>query len=285
MLQCCEDAHLVLKWEKCYFMVKEGIVLGHKVSEAGLEVDKAKIDVIYKLPPPTNIKESKKEETSDDSEVDDNFLEETLMEINTEDDPWFADFANYLISDIVPKGMTYQQKNKFFSGIKHYFWEEPYLFKVCSDDFANYLISDIIPKGMTYQQKNNFFFGIKHYFWEEPYLFKVCSDDASKRTSTMDTCYFTQSISRGDGAQIIIEEILTSCSSGPRGNEQLSPSTPLLQSLFLIIITLGLLVTKIHFIFKYVAVFTSLVAGLASLVRIDFGAKLLASLANCFEVR
>ncbi|GJY83838.1 reverse transcriptase domain-containing protein [Tanacetum coccineum] len=42
MLQRCEDAHLVLNWEKCHFMVKERIVLRHKVSEAGLEVDKAK---------------------------------------------------------------------------------------------------------------------------------------------------------------------------------------------------------------------------------------------------
>ncbi|GJT97019.1 reverse transcriptase domain-containing protein [Tanacetum coccineum] len=73
------------------------------------------------------------DETSDDSEVDDDFPGETLMEINTEDEPWFADFVNYLASDIIPKGMTYQQKNNFFSDIKHYFWEEPYLFKVCSD--------------------------------------------------------------------------------------------------------------------------------------------------------
>ncbi|GKB96629.1 hypothetical protein Tco_0982766 [Tanacetum coccineum] len=56
MLQRCKDAHLVLNWKKCHFMVKEGIVLRHKVSEVGLEVDKAKIDVISKLPPPTNIK-------------------------------------------------------------------------------------------------------------------------------------------------------------------------------------------------------------------------------------
>ncbi|GJS63112.1 reverse transcriptase domain-containing protein [Tanacetum coccineum] len=56
MLQRCKDAHLLLNWEKCHFMVKEGIVLGHKVSSAGLEVDNAKIDVILKLPPPTNIK-------------------------------------------------------------------------------------------------------------------------------------------------------------------------------------------------------------------------------------
>ncbi|GJZ43813.1 hypothetical protein Tco_0591068, partial [Tanacetum coccineum] len=44
MLQRCKDANLVLNWEKCHFMVKEGIVLGHKVSGAGLEVDKAKIN-------------------------------------------------------------------------------------------------------------------------------------------------------------------------------------------------------------------------------------------------
>ncbi|GJU55850.1 reverse transcriptase domain-containing protein [Tanacetum coccineum] len=58
MLQRCKDAHLVLNWEKCHFMVKEGIVLRHKVSSAGLEVDKAKINVILKLPPPTNIKDT-----------------------------------------------------------------------------------------------------------------------------------------------------------------------------------------------------------------------------------
>ncbi|GKD14676.1 reverse transcriptase domain-containing protein [Tanacetum coccineum] len=56
ILQHCKDANLVLNWEKCQFMVKEGIMLGHKVFGAGLEVDKAKIDVISKLPPPTNVK-------------------------------------------------------------------------------------------------------------------------------------------------------------------------------------------------------------------------------------
>ncbi|GJU31904.1 reverse transcriptase domain-containing protein [Tanacetum coccineum] len=56
MLIRCKQAHLVLNWEKCHFMVTEGIVLGHKVSRKVLEVDKAKIDVIAKLPPPTNVK-------------------------------------------------------------------------------------------------------------------------------------------------------------------------------------------------------------------------------------
>ncbi|GJR04339.1 hypothetical protein Tco_0527323 [Tanacetum coccineum] len=70
------------------------------------------------------------DKTSDDSEADDNFPGKTLMEVNTEDEPWFVDFANYIESEIMPKGMTYQKKNKFFSDFKHYFWEEPYLFKV-----------------------------------------------------------------------------------------------------------------------------------------------------------
>ncbi|GKE30860.1 reverse transcriptase domain-containing protein [Tanacetum coccineum] len=81
------------------------------------------------------------DEISDDSEVDDNFPRETLMEINTKDEPWFADFANYLVADIIPKGMTYQQKNKFFSDLKHYFWEEPHLFKVCSDGMIRRCVS------------------------------------------------------------------------------------------------------------------------------------------------
>ncbi|GJY36699.1 reverse transcriptase domain-containing protein [Tanacetum coccineum] len=295
----CKDAHLVLNWEKCHFMVKERIVIGHKVSSAGLEVDKAKIDVISKLLPPTNIKDTpfefndecqkafellkekltcapviispnwnllfelmcdasdfvvravlgqkdgknfhpiyfasktlnpaqqkytvtdkelmavvfafdkfrsylilsksivhtdhstlkhlfKKQdakprlirwilllqefdieikdkkgtenlavdhlsridnnESSDDSEVDDNFPGETLMEINTRNEPWFTDFANYLVGDIIPKGMTYQQKNKFFSDLKHYFWEEPYLFKVCSDEVVK---EEVVPTNVV----------------------------------------------------------------------------------------------------------------------------------------
>ena len=46
----------MLNWENCHFMVQEEIVLGHKISVKGIEVDKAKIDVIEKLPPPINVK-------------------------------------------------------------------------------------------------------------------------------------------------------------------------------------------------------------------------------------
>jgi len=48
---------LTLNWEKCHFMVRQGIVLGHEISRRGNEVDKAKVEVIAKLPPPISIKD------------------------------------------------------------------------------------------------------------------------------------------------------------------------------------------------------------------------------------
>nr|GFB04593.1 hypothetical protein [Tanacetum cinerariifolium] len=57
MLQRREDTNLCLNWEKSHFMVKEGIVLGHKISKNGIEVDKAKVDAIAKLPHPITVKE------------------------------------------------------------------------------------------------------------------------------------------------------------------------------------------------------------------------------------
>ncbi|GJT26337.1 reverse transcriptase domain-containing protein [Tanacetum coccineum] len=246
-----QTSSLGLNWEKCHFMVIKGIVLGHKVSSAGLEVGKAKIDVIAKLPPPTNVKavrsllghavfdfnkecinefESLKEKLTNapimvspdwsqlfelmcdasdfvvgavlgqregkhfcpiyfssktlnnaqqnytvtekellavfdieiknkkgagkccdgpfarlenphleelkDDDIDDNFPDKTLINVSsTEEDkiPWFADFANYLVGKILRKGLTYAQRCKFFLKLKHYFWDEPYLFKMCPD--------------------------------------------------------------------------------------------------------------------------------------------------------
>ncbi|GKB44094.1 reverse transcriptase domain-containing protein [Tanacetum coccineum] len=245
--------HLVFRCART--SVTEGIVLGHKVSTAGLEVDKAKIDVIGKLPPPTNVKavrsfiehagfyrrfikdfskisrpmtkllekdavfdfnkecieafESLKEKltnalimvspdwsqpfelmcdasdfavgaqdakphlirwilqlqefdikiknrnraenvTADhlsrlenpnleelrDEDIDDNFPNETLMNVSSNDEggaPWFVDFANYLVGKILRKGLTYTQRCKFFLELKHYFWDDPYLFKMYPD--------------------------------------------------------------------------------------------------------------------------------------------------------
>ena len=52
----CIENNLVLNWKKCHFMVNQGIVLGHIISNKGIEVDKEKIELISKLPSPTNVK-------------------------------------------------------------------------------------------------------------------------------------------------------------------------------------------------------------------------------------
>ena len=57
VLQRCIEKGLVLNWEKCHFMVSSGIVLGHIVSERGIEVDQSKIELISKLPPPKTVKD------------------------------------------------------------------------------------------------------------------------------------------------------------------------------------------------------------------------------------
>ena len=56
VLHRCIEKNLVLNWEKCHFMVNQGIVLGHIISNKGIEVDKAKIELISKLPSPTYVK-------------------------------------------------------------------------------------------------------------------------------------------------------------------------------------------------------------------------------------
>nr|GFB48244.1 retrovirus-related Pol polyprotein from transposon 17.6 [Tanacetum cinerariifolium] len=244
MLQRCEDTNLSLNWEKSHFMVKEGIVLCHKISKNGIEVDKAKIDVIAKLPHPTIVKaavlgqrhekhfkpihyasktmndaktnytttekemlavvyafekfrsylimnksimhtdhsalkylfakkdakarllrwflllqefdfkvldtkgaenlaadhlsrlENPYENVLDPKEINEKFPLETLGMVTFHGDssaPWFANFANYHAGNFIVKGMTSQQKNKFFKDVKHYFWDDPFMFKVCAD--------------------------------------------------------------------------------------------------------------------------------------------------------
>nr|GEW45063.1 reverse transcriptase domain-containing protein [Tanacetum cinerariifolium] len=228
MLKRCEDTNLCLNWEKSHFMVKEGIVLGHKISKNRIEVDKAKVDVITKLPHPTTVKgipsfrghvgfyrrfiqdfskiarpmtrlfekdtpfifskecikafqslkkklteapilvapdwdlpfelmcdasdfaigaenlaadhlsrlESLHQSVLDKKEINETFSLETLNMVSFHGDSstlWFSNFANYHARNFVVKGMSSQQKNKFFKDAKHYFWDDPFLFKICVD--------------------------------------------------------------------------------------------------------------------------------------------------------
>ncbi|GKC01079.1 reverse transcriptase domain-containing protein [Tanacetum coccineum] len=279
--------------EKCHFMVKEGIVLGHKISKNGIEVDKAKVDVIAKLPPPTTVKGirsflgqrkdkyfrpihyasktlsdaqtnytvtekellavvyafekfwfylvlSKTIVYTDHSalkylfakqdakprllrwilllqefnieihdkkgvenltadqlsrlenphqrdlaglEMNENFLHESLnmISLNPDNEPsWFADIANYLVGNALVKGMSSQQKKKFFKDVRHYFWDDPYLFWICADQVIRWCVDgqeamDILKPchhgpgghhGPNYTAKKVFDFG---FFWTTIY--------------------------------------------------------------------------------------------------------------------
>jgi len=55
VLQRCEDVYLAFNWGKCHFMVQEGVVLGHIISNRGIEVGKVKVEMIEKLPQPTSV--------------------------------------------------------------------------------------------------------------------------------------------------------------------------------------------------------------------------------------
>nr|GEY71860.1 reverse transcriptase domain-containing protein [Tanacetum cinerariifolium] len=91
--------------EKSHFMVKEGIVFSHKISKNEIKVDKAKVDVIAKLPHPTTIKENPHQNVLDPKEINESFPLETLNMVSFRGD----------------------------SDVKHYFWDNPFLFNICTD--------------------------------------------------------------------------------------------------------------------------------------------------------
>ncbi|GKB73686.1 putative nucleotidyltransferase, ribonuclease H [Tanacetum coccineum] len=68
------------------------------------------------------------------AEIRDLFPEERLMAVSDKNnEPWYADYANYLASRVLPFRSTRQEKQKFFNDLRHYFWDEPFLFKQCAD--------------------------------------------------------------------------------------------------------------------------------------------------------
>nr|GEX04455.1 reverse transcriptase domain-containing protein [Tanacetum cinerariifolium] len=73
-------------------------------------------------------------------DINENSPFETLGKISSESTPWFADFANYHAGNFIIKGMSSQQKKKFFKDVKHYFWDDPYLFRICADQIIRWCV-------------------------------------------------------------------------------------------------------------------------------------------------
>nr|GEZ70693.1 reverse transcriptase domain-containing protein [Tanacetum cinerariifolium] len=242
-LQRCEDTNICLNWEKSQFMVKEGIVLDHKISKNRIEVNKAKVKVIAKLPHPTTVKgvrsflghagaenltadhlsrlENSYENVLDPKKINETFPLETLSTVTFRGDssaPWFANFANYHASNFIvkenyaadhlsrlenpyenvfdPKEINETFPLESLNKVAHKDPSTPWF-----ADLANYHAGNFIIKGMTSQQKQKFFKDARHYFWDDPYFFRTCADQIIRRCVA--------------GKEAI--DILNACHSGPTG--------------------------------------------------------------------
>nr|GEX92521.1 reverse transcriptase domain-containing protein [Tanacetum cinerariifolium] len=286
MLKRCEDTNLCLKWEKSHFMVKEGIVLGHKISKEGIEVDKAKVDVIAKLPHPITIKGIRSilgyvefyqrfiKDFSNIARLMTRLLEkdtaflfskecveafQTLKRKLTEAPiliapDWDIPFELMCYaSDFAIGAVLGQRQEKHFRPIHYakdhdrgriqlhhngnenvsrgvclrkisvlsYHEQEhcvygpfrPQIF-LCQERFQGEIASlgstpprihlqrNFVVKGMSSQQKSNFFKDVKHYFLDDPFLFKIYADQVIGR------CVHDQKAI----------DILEACHSGPPGD-------------------------------------------------------------------
>lgn len=66
---------------------------------------------------------------SDEIKINDAFSNEEILAAAVEKFPWYADYANYVVSEVIPDNLTFHQRKKFFHDMTHYFWDEPYLFQ------------------------------------------------------------------------------------------------------------------------------------------------------------
>nr|GEY07881.1 reverse transcriptase domain-containing protein [Tanacetum cinerariifolium] len=148
------------------------------------------------------------ENVFDPKEINETFPLENLNKVAHKDPstPWFADLANYHAGNFIIKGMTSQQKQKFFKDARHYFWDDPYLFRTCADQIIRRCVAGKEAIGIlnachryNVTAEAEVFQGRTTLFLDDPYLFRTCADQIIRRCVA--------------GKEAI--DILNACHSGP----------------------------------------------------------------------
>nr|GEW63095.1 reverse transcriptase domain-containing protein [Tanacetum cinerariifolium] len=226
MLKRCEETNLVLNWEKCHFMCREGIVLGHKILKSGIEVDRAKVDVIAKLPHPNTVNGVRsflghagfyRRFIQDFSKI-----ARPMPHLLEKETPFVFS------KECVDAFDTLKKKTTEAPILVVPDWNIPFELMCDASDFvigtenlaADHLLrlenphkdvlenkdinenfSNFIKNGLTSQQKKKFFKVVKHYFWDDPYLFRIYTNQIIRR------CVHGQEAF----------DILKACHKGPTG--------------------------------------------------------------------
>lgn len=79
----------------------------------------------------------------DELEKDNSFLDKQVLVATIDLIPFFADFANYLVNDIMPEDLSFQQKKKFLHDVRKYFWDESYLFSLYADNLIRRCVMEV----------------------------------------------------------------------------------------------------------------------------------------------
>src|SRR4051812_7908308 len=85
--------------------------------------------------------------------VNDSFPDEQLavVKVQSHSDPWLADYANFIVAKFLPPGLTFQQRKKFFTDLRHYFWDDPHLYKEGADGIVRRCIREYEQKDILRQ--------------------------------------------------------------------------------------------------------------------------------------